>query len=190
MWAVSYYHTENSGRIGMARVNGQTWGERYEYLLKADMDEPYALFDFASGTEISERVCLGTRNCIGTQSPELFHRFLRQADLPVIVTGDASLSEAISASKVFIYQFQIHKRNLIRQMYRFAKEKLTSAEYDLFRSFGGTKFFGDRISAVLFQEKMKVAFQKFSDAAREHLDIYKTIAQLIEEGLRNLDQVE
>lgn len=74
---------------------------------------------------------------LGTQPHDIFLRFMAQSQLPLYITGDASLSEAVSMDKVFCYDAPYWKREMLPHLLQFLTLLANEKDSQILRSVHG-----------------------------------------------------
>ncbi|MDD5568501.1 MAG: patatin-like phospholipase family protein, partial [Candidatus Omnitrophica bacterium] len=117
------------GKIIFVSANG---ARESECLQKETIKGGFGYLDPSGNIEASGRGSEAIIAPLGNLPHELFSKLLIISDLPVAVTGDMSLTEAISAGKVFLYETREWKTrlfiNLVDKIIKFNKEKILTDE--------------------------------------------------------------
>lgn len=105
---------------------------------------------------------------------DIFLSLLQAADLPVLITGDASLSETIAFDKLFIYQIAPHKTNVMPSYLKLALRLLDSEEAELILKMHGFLTEADFKLGVLkadrfqdFGERLSLFFESLPSSESE-----------------------
>ena len=98
---------------------------------------------------------------VGSQKHSTFLDFLRYSELPVAITGDCSLSEAISFNKTFFYAAPRWKKEVFPAFINLAADYLDNWE-DI-----------NRIGSLISSNKInEEKFRKYNEFKKIHLDLF------------------
>jgi hypothetical protein len=127
--------------------------------------------------------CKATIVFAGSVPHSDFVGFLRQSDLPVFITGDASLAEAISMDALYLHQTPDWKHGLVFYATELARTLLSPSDawrveqlFSLGRSPIAT-------GALFYDSDFRDALRYFNTQVRELLNLPQNLANIIRDGL-------
>ena len=114
---------------------------------------------------------------------EDFLRFMGESELPAFVTGDMSLSEAISMDKLYIYQTPDWKQGIVYYAIDLAKSFLNPYDAAVVEELFRLNRQPGTMSALFYDKHVRDALKEFNMLVREVKDLPHNLAGIIRDGL-------
>jgi hypothetical protein len=112
-----------------------------------------------------------------------FLRFMQEAEIPILVTGDVSLSEAISMGTCYLYHTPPWKHSVSYYISDLASALLPLDEAWIISQLFSLEQKEDAVSELFHESKYTEALGNFNHYMQELMDLPHNVALLIKKGL-------
>ncbi len=128
---------------------------------------------------------------VGPQRHSTFRDFLRYSQLPVSITGDLSLAEAISLDKPFMYSAPSWKMNVPLNLLNYVSENssnglLGEEEIRHIKSIFGCYRNFNTLAGLFYDPSTQEAFHRLNQSLITNHDLSKNLASIIREAVEML----